>query len=99
MAFGINLWNANPATGEAYKNGYSDCEKKYKKLQQEYDTAVRQLKKLGYEIGESPDVLRSASVVAKHCKSNIDCSKCEFHIRKEDQCSLNGSSPADWRIM
>lgn len=99
MAFSINSLLQKNTASEDYKRGYDDCEKKYKALQQQYETALRQIKKLGYEIGEEPNMLNNASVLAKHCKSNISCDGCEFHLKKEDRCFLAGENPAEWKIM
>lgn len=98
MGFKLNLWNMNESTAEAYKSGYSDCEKKYATMESQYNTVVKQLKKLGYEVGEDVNVIKSASVIAKHCKSNVGCKGCEFYVAKTDSCILSGSNPADWRI-
>lgn len=99
MAFNLNSLLQKNTASEDYKRGYNDCEKKYKATQQAYDTAVKQLKKLGYEIGESPNVFNHASVLAKHCKSNVSCESCEFYLVKEDKCFLAGESPSEWKIM
>ena len=92
------LWDVNEVTAKAYKSGYSDCEKKYKKLEQQYEIMQCQLKKLGYEIGEKPDILKSASLITKYCKSNVDCNRCEFHVNKCDICILSGENPSAWKI-
>lgn len=98
MAFGFNLWNMNAATGEAYKNGYADCEKKYKQLEQNYEVVMKQLKKMGYEIGEDVNMIKNASSLSKYCKSNVGCDKCEFYSSKTDSCVLSGDNPSDWRV-
>lgn len=80
-----------------YKAGYEAAEKKYKKLQTERDVAVNQIKNLGYELGERPDPLRSASMVKKYCKSRMNCDDCSFN--SDSGCILSGGNPSEWRIM
>ncbi len=96
LNFGILQPGGN--SNSDYKRGYDDCEKKYKKLQQQYDVIQRQLRRLGYEVGEEPNVLKNASEIAKHCKTNVNCDKCVFHISKSDTCSLAGENPSSWRV-
>ena len=98
MAFGINLWNMNASTSEAYKNGYADCEKKYKQMEKNYDVVVKQLKKLGYEVGEDVNIIKNASNLVKYCKSNVGCENCDFYMKKEGSCILSGDNPSDWRV-
>lgn len=80
-----------------YKEGYDAAEKKYKKFEKERDIAVSQLRKLGYELGENPDPLRSASMIKKFCKSHTSCDGCDFN--SQSGCILNGESPSLWMIM
>ena len=98
MPFGINLWNMNASTAEAYKNGYADCEKKYKQMEKNYEVVVRQLKKLGYEVGEDVNIIKSASNITQHCKSMVGCDNCVFYIKKAGRCTLSGDSPSSWRV-
>lgn len=93
-----NILNAGKNdSGTEYKAGYDAAEKKYKKLEMERDVAVNQIKKLGYELGEEPDPLRSASMIKKFCKSHTSCNGCPF--QSSNGCILNGESPALWMIM
>lgn len=80
-----------------YKAGYDAAEKKYKKLETERDVAVNQLRRLGYELGESPDPIRNASAIKRFCRSHTSCDGCDFN--SQSGCILNGESPSVWRIM
>ena len=80
-----------------YRNGYEACEKKYKTMEAERDTALAMIKKLGYVLGESPDPLRSASYIKKECKSQLSCENCHFYSA-EKKCILEGV-PSEWRII
>lgn len=80
-----------------YKDGYDAAEKKYKQFEKERDIAVSQLRRLGYELGEDPDPLRSASMIKKFCKNHTSCDGCPFN--SQSGCILNGESPSLWMIM
>ena len=99
MAKGLfdNILGNKKSESEEYKAGYEAAEKKYKRLQAERDVAVNQIKSLGYELGEKPDPVRSASMVKKYCKSQMNCNTCAFN--SDSGCILSGDNPSEWRIM
>ena len=82
---------------EDYKRGYEACEKKNKKLEQERDTAVYQLKKLGYEVGEDLDPIREASNLKKQCRMRTSCEGCSFNA--SGVCVLKGDNPSEWMVL
>ena len=82
---------------EDYKRGFDTCEKKYKHLEMERDIAVRQIRKLGYEIGEEPDPLKEASTVKKFCKAQTSCDGCPFNA--SGSCVLRGENPSEWMVL
>lgn len=101
---GIDILNSilgggsKQAPNADYARGYADCEKKYKQIEAERNAAMSQLQKLGYVLGEAPDVLKSASSIKKDCRSRTSgCDGCNFQT--VDGCSLEGKNPSEWRIL
>lgn len=92
-----SLFSKTGSQSEDFKRGYDACEKKYKRLEMERDTAVRLINKLGYEVGEEPNPLKEASTVKKLCKSRTSCDGCPFNA--SGTCVLKGDNPGEWMIL
>lgn len=93
----LNIWKASDATAAAYKAGCEDTEKALAGLKNERDAALKQLRALGYELGEKPDIIHAARTVKKCCQERTSCDECPLNNR-ERGCAVANEQPAQWRI-
>lgn len=92
-----SLFSKGNNQSEDYKRGFEACEKRYKRLEMERDTAVRQINKLGYELGEELDPLKEASNIKKMCRGRTSCDGCPFDA--SGACVLKGETPGEWMVL
>ena len=93
----INIYSKNPDTAAAYKAGYDACEEDKELIKNENRMLLQQIRRLGYEPGESFSPLHSAASLRSFCKEHISCEGCDFCAK--GKCILSGDTPSQWRVM